>query len=516
MALKQLLAAASLGVFAQALAQQNRTSTGFKGCDALLGAGLEDILVFPEDAGYQVSVDGYYSSENRRLRPVCIAQPRSTADISSLLKTLSQVSAAGNWDIAVRSGGHSDYNNNAVNRGVTIDLSHMGNVTLAGPAEPYAWNGTSRITKSVARLQPGVRWANAMAELEPYNLAVTGGRSGHVGAAGLLVSGGASYHTQQWGLSCDNVVNYEVVLADGSVVEANAKENADLFKALKGGGLNLGIVSRFDLRTYTVPPNGVYGGLVFMSWSDLELANAQFLEYAQSSSGSPDHLFHVLQSSAGSNDLGIMAMAVSTDGKTDSKTFRRFKDMTLRGDRRNTQSLGSLSQTIADRGGSHYIPFTQILQAEAEILDKVADVFATLQSDFVELEVPVSLNFVSQPFPKNPATPAGPNILGLAKSLPADSILFEARGTLLAADATYEGIVRSKMAQAMEEIRAFSASLPGHSSYLYMNYANPEQDVIGSYGAENVEFLRKTAAKYDPTGFFQKRVPGGWKVSRVE
>nr|XP_036577396.1 FAD binding domain-containing protein [Colletotrichum truncatum]KAF6784367.1 FAD binding domain-containing protein [Colletotrichum truncatum] len=48
-----------------------------------------------------------------------------------------------------------------------------------------------------------------------------------------------------------------------------------------------------------------------------------------------------------------------------------------------------------------------------------------------------------------------------------------------------------------------------------MNYANPEQDVIGSYGEENVKFLKETAAKYDPTGFFQQRVPGGWKKSAI-
>lgn len=104
-----------------------------------------------------------------------------------------------------------------------------------------------------------------MSTLEPFNLGVTGGRSGHVGAGGLLVSGGASYHTQLWGLSCDNVIGYEVVLGDGSIVTASSTENADLFKALKGGGNNLGIITRFDMRTFTVPPNGAYGGLLFAS-----------------------------------------------------------------------------------------------------------------------------------------------------------------------------------------------------------------------------------------------------------
>ncbi|GJC86162.1 hypothetical protein ColLi_09000 [Colletotrichum liriopes] len=59
------------------------------------------------------------------------------------------------------------------------------------------------------------------------------------------------------------------------------------------------------------------------------------------------------------------------------------------------------------------------------------------------------------------------------------------------------------MGKAIERLRTYSASLDGNSTCIYMNYANPEQDVIGSYGAKNAKFLKETAAKYDPTGFFQ-------------
>jgi len=92
---------------------------------------------------------------------------------------------------------------------------------------------------------------------------------GDVGVAGLLLGGGLSFLSAQYGLACDNVVNYEVVLADGSIVNANAKSYTDLFFALKGGGnqfgmLNVnsweeelmfaGIVTKFTLKTYPIPP----------------------------------------------------------------------------------------------------------------------------------------------------------------------------------------------------------------------------------------------------------------------
>ncbi|EEU36783.1 uncharacterized protein NECHADRAFT_88659 [Fusarium vanettenii 77-13-4] len=502
MLIKSVPVLVSLGLSARVVAQQyNTTSTGFKGCDALLDAGLEDILVFPEDVAYVDSVSTYYASENRRLRPVCIVQPRSTDHVSEAVRALSRASGAGNWDIAVRSGGHSDFDNNAVHRGVTIDLTFFNSIDLV-KRDSVKWKGKSTLTKSIAQIRLGARWGEVMTYLENHNLGVTGGRSGHVGVGGLLVSGGASYHTQLWGLSCDNVVNYEVVLADGSVVEANARHNQDLFKALKGGGSNLGIVTRFDMRTFTTPPSGVYGGLLFTSWDHLNVVTKQFVEYASSiGSGNPDHQFVVYRADAG--NLSLMAMAVSTDGNDDSPTFRAFSTIPLTRDLRKKQPLSSVAASIADT-------------ATTDMMNKAADIFVALTQDLRDADIPVSVNFVFQPLPKNLASVIpGNNLLDLDKNLPADSILFEARGTLAADDASYEGLVRAKMAQAIGELGAYSASKDGHSDYLYMNYANPEQDVIGSYGWENVMFLKKTAQRYDPTGFFQYRIPGGWKVNRV-
>ncbi|OLN85065.1 Bifunctional solanapyrone synthase 6 [Colletotrichum chlorophyti] len=503
---------------AQVLAQQSSKSTGFKGCDALLDAGLGNITVFPLDNAYNESVSTYPSSESRRLRPSCIVQPRSTEDVSKTVKALGGASGAGSWDIAIRSGGHGYFGSNGVTRGVTIDLTFFNSTELVEDSSgnwTRHWNGTSTLTKSVARIRPAARWGSIITYLEQYNLSVTGGRSGHVGAGGLLLSGGASYHIQQWGFSCDNVINYEVVLANGSIVEANTRENTDLFKALKGGGNNLGIVTRFDMRTFTIPPDGVYGGILIPSWNDVDILNKQFLDYATSiGGGSPDHEFIVWRN----NDAqpNIMVMAVSTDGNEHSESFTPFDAIPLEMDFRARQNLSQVAESISDTGGSHDMGFTLTLQATTEVMDKCAEVFLDLTEDLQQSDIPLLVTFVFQPFPKNLASASpGGNILGLHKTLPADSILFDVGGTLNASEIAYDGIAYSMIAKAVEEIRAFSASREGHSSYIYMNYANPEQDVIGSYGADNVRFLKDTAAKYDPTAFFQDRVPGGFKMSRL-
>jgi FAD/FMN-containing dehydrogenase len=90
-------------------------------------------------------------------------------------------------------------------------------------------------------------------------LGIAGGRFGDVGVPGLLLGGGITWFGSQYGWSMNNVLNYEVVLATGSIVNANAQTNSDLFWALKGGSSNFGIVTRFDLATF--PVTDMYGGL---------------------------------------------------------------------------------------------------------------------------------------------------------------------------------------------------------------------------------------------------------------
>ena len=105
-------------------------------------------MAFPNDVAYRGSTSTFYSSENRRLRPSCIVLPRSTEEVSRAVKALSSVTGAGNWDIGVRAGGHSEHDNNAARRGVTIDLTNFNSVELVESSCGNGhWNGSSHLTK---------------------------------------------------------------------------------------------------------------------------------------------------------------------------------------------------------------------------------------------------------------------------------------------------------------------------------------------------------------------------------
>lgn len=176
-------------------------------------------------------------SANGRYHPWCFVQPRTAQELSSIIKALADSGpGAGDWHIAVRSGGHSYPGSNNVENGVTIDLGMM-NQSHYDPS------------RKIASVEPGAAWKDVYSNLlNNGNVTVTGGRDGGVGVGGFLLGGGISYYLPRNGFACDQIVNFEVVLANGTIVNANADENSDLWKALKGGALNFGIVSRFDLQ----------------------------------------------------------------------------------------------------------------------------------------------------------------------------------------------------------------------------------------------------------------------------
>lgn len=109
---------------------------------------------------------------------------------------------------------------------------------------------TYDVDTTIASVQPGARWGAVYKALEPFGVAAVGGRADVVGVGGFITGGGYSFHTGTRGWACDAVHNFELVLANGSVIDVNREQHADLFQALKGSSGNLGLVTRVDLSTF--------------------------------------------------------------------------------------------------------------------------------------------------------------------------------------------------------------------------------------------------------------------------
>ncbi|KAF9877418.1 FAD binding domain-containing protein [Colletotrichum karsti] len=498
------LAAGQLEVGFRPQARQAPPASGYTGCDALIAAGLSDRVSFPTDTEYNSSIASYWSATSQALHPWCIVKPNNTEEVSRAFSALVNTSAAGNWDIAIRGGGHSHFASNNVAQGVTIDMSRMNSAVYKN------CSGTVSIGA-------GARWGTVYKEIEKYGQTVTGGREGNVGVAGLTLGGGASFHTGVRGFACDDVKNYEVVLADGSVVNANAGENPDLFKALKGGSNNFGIVTRFDMQTFAAAPGGLYGGLIFMDYEHKDAVMKQFVNLIETNEKHPEDTEVVTFAYSSESSAPMIAVqAVNTAGVANSTSFAPLATLPSFFDDRKKKTYGTLITDHTMAGGARNVWFSLCFHNDMEIMTKMAELYDKLLAE-LQLLIPspdLHLTFVSQPLPKHFATKgSGNNVLGLDTSLTHNSIIWLGQAQTRTAD--QEALAHTKLAAAAAELEAFAEGKGMATPWRYLNYVNPAQDPIKTYGEENVKFLKDVAAKYDPTGVFQTRVPGGFKISKV-
>lgn len=239
-------------------------------CGALIDAGLKDQLLLPADAQYDEHINSWWSASSR-LRPWCIVRPRTTEDVSLAVRALRD---AGVGHFAIRSGGHSHWaGGSSIQDGVTIDLGHLNSVVYDAETK-------------LARIGTGCRWGDVYQILEKQGIMVAGGRDAGVGVGGFLTGAGNSFYTSLHGFGCDSIINAEVVLADGSVVNANSESHPDLWKALKGASGNLGIVTRFDMSTF--PAKDVWGGVRITPNTELDAMADALVKFTDKNDKHPE------------------------------------------------------------------------------------------------------------------------------------------------------------------------------------------------------------------------------------
>jgi FAD/FMN-containing dehydrogenase len=200
---------------------------------AALGASLTGSIVLPDDAPYDTAREVHNARFDRR--PSIIVRAADAADVAAAVRF------AGGYDLelAVRSGGHSLKGDGTSEGGLVVDLSAMKGL-LIDPEARLAW------------AQTGLTAGEVTAAAAAHGLAVPFGDTASVGIGGLTTGGGIGFLTRKHGLTVDNVVAAELVTADGRILTVDEAHHPDLFWAIRGGGGNVGVVTRFVYRLVDV------------------------------------------------------------------------------------------------------------------------------------------------------------------------------------------------------------------------------------------------------------------------
>ena len=183
----------------------------------------------PDDPGYEAARVVFLGSVDAR--PALIVRPADAADVAQVVR----LARESGLELAVRGGGHSGAGHSTVEGGIVLDLRDLNGLDLDVPGR-MAWAGA------------GLTAGEFTAAVGAHGLATGFGDTGSVGIGGLTLGGGVGYLARAHGLTIDNLLAAEIVTADGSVLHVDAATHPDLFWAIRGGGGNFGVATRFQFR----------------------------------------------------------------------------------------------------------------------------------------------------------------------------------------------------------------------------------------------------------------------------
>jgi FAD/FMN-containing dehydrogenase len=200
-------------------------------------------VIAPSDADYDEARTVFYGSFDRR--PALIVRARNASDVS---RAVSLARGSG-LELAVRSGGHSPAGHGVSEGGIVLDLSEMKALELD-------------VERCTAWAETGLTAGEYTSATGARELATVFGDAGSVGIGGITLAGGIGYLVRKYGLTIDNVLAAEIVTANGRLLRTDAETHPDLFWAIRGGGGNFGVVTRFRFRLHAV--DTILGGMLML------------------------------------------------------------------------------------------------------------------------------------------------------------------------------------------------------------------------------------------------------------
>jgi len=442
----------------------------------LLAGQVTGQLVRPGDADYE---------DARRVqngmidaRPAAVVRCTDTSDVVAVVRFAADTGTP----LAVRGGGHSVPGFGTADDAIVADLSGMQAVEVDDEARTATAGG-------------GTTWGRFNDVTAAHGLATTGGIISTTGIGGLTLGGGIGYLGRDHGLSCDNLLAAEVVTADGSVLTASEQENPDLFWALRGGGGNFGVVTRFTYRLH--PVTTVLGGPMFFELADAPAVLAHYRELIRTApreyGGFPALQIATPLPFVPENRAGEPFVAVVSCWTGPAAEGERI-----------VQGFRDVAQPVAEHVG--VMPYAALNSAFDGLYPQGLQHY--WKTAFVRELTDEAIAVHLEHAPKLPAVNSTMHIYpldGAVQDVPADATAFGHR------DASFAAVIVGAWPDAADNdagirwVRDYYAAIAPHSEPGgYINFASSDDQakVPDNYGA-NYDRLREVKRRYDPDNLFR-------------
>ncbi|KAH6714272.1 hypothetical protein BKA61DRAFT_643878 [Leptodontidium sp. MPI-SDFR-AT-0119] len=500
-------------------------------CCLALVATLGDAAFYDPSSSLPGFKQTFFTAIQGEVIPACIVTPSSASQVAQAISIINQHSCI----FAVKSGGHSSV--------------------------PGASNAPGGDLES-ARIGTGNRWAKVYAKLEVLNRTVAGGRNSDVGVGGFVLGGGISYVSKRYGWAIDNVRNFQVVLANGSLTNINQASAPDLFFALRGGGNNFGIVTHFEMDIY--PQGQIWGGQSFYLMNPAEVSaresylnitsepfslslwniknavcvslaklacklgyciDAKSFWQAVQNTVLYEQWDRYSQSDKYAQFVGTLTWSTEIDAYVfhtmlaytkpvpEPPVFRQFTSLPSFKSSNAIRNLTGFYDEVRgmnERGMRHFWA-TASFRPSAILLDEIMDIFiqeiepirAVKKCRPTIVVQPLDIDELGHSFRR------GGNSLGIdVEDVPL--IIFSI--VLIWADPADDVLMKGAGTRLLQRSIALAKEMNLYHPYIYQNYADISQDVFAGYGKGNREKMRAVQRKYDPEGVFSRLQPGYFKI----
>lgn len=427
-------------------------------------------IITPKDADYDKARTVMPGGVNRH--PAVIIK---AANANEIAKVISLAKETG-LELAVRSGGHSAYS--VTEGGIVLDLSLMKNIEIdANEKTAWAETGLTAIEYTSATTMHG--------------LATGFGDTGSVGIGGITLGGGVGYLVRKHGLTIDNVLAAEIVTADGNILQIDETHHPDLFWAIRGGGGNFGVVTKFKFQLHDV--SQAYGGILCLPATAETIAS--FLREAASAPEALSTIANVMPAPP------MPFLAEEHHGKMIIFAMMCYAGDASEGEKA-IQSFRNIAPPLADM--LHPMSYTELFPPDDADYHPLAAGRTMFLDDVDETVAQTILNHLNKA--TGMMSVAQLRVLGGAMArVPEDATAYAHRQSKIMANLAvlYQDINDKPIHE--KWVDEFQNAIQQSDKGAYVNFINTvgEDELNAAYPSATLERLRQVKAKYDPENLFR-------------